>query len=103
MSGSILNQKRRKTFKGFTILYQLEPKLGVHTFLLEEIRYSLEDGKVVPRTTNLYGSNSLGNAIECISPEDIEMKFYKPGEYLELRKYYDPNKHQDASVRPEGD
>lgn len=85
-----LELKKTKSFKGYNIHYRVEPLLDdLFDHIIEEVCYHIDDeaGDVFPAVEHIYSSNPNGDALQNINPEDIQMKFYAPGEFLELKKY----------------
>jgi len=86
-----LELKKTKSFKGYNIHYQMIPPLDdLYDYVIEEICYHIDDESeddVFPAVEHIYSSNMNGDALKNINPEDIQMKFYTPGEFFELKKY----------------
>lgn len=83
-----LELKKTKSFKGYNIHYRMEPPLNdLYDHIIEEICYHIDGDDVFPAVEHIYSSNMNGDVLQNINPEDIQMKFYTPGEFFELKKY----------------
>lgn len=100
---NIISQKKNKTFKGYTILYKINPSIENFFHIMEEIRYILDEtgAKVKDKVHKIYGCDETGRAIQCLTPPEEELKFYKPGDFLEKRNFYDSERYNLPSIKLE--